>query len=311
MRVLLHSSSLAARLLGGLPCSQLPALASQAGFQGIEWLDRLLPSYDPRVWQELARAQAEAGLGAAVLSLSLELGASPLRVAEQVDRAKGLLGQAAKLGARVARVAIGGGGSSLSRLLLLAESLRSPAQRDKVPLGMLGRALYARALARTELLHARPHSLPPRAEPLRLQDAAWALQPLARMAQDMGLRLGLENHFGLTSHAQDMLTILELVSPAPLGVCLDLNNFAQGLDPLAEVELLAPHAVHVHYKAHLPQAPEEAAKLAYPARLACLKRCGYTGDFAVEYLGGGDGLAGAKAAAEALRGLWRARGEGQ
>ena len=56
MRLLLHAWSLRRPLLGGkLKASDLPGLAVELGLQGVEWLDRLLPSYDPGDWSELGR----------------------------------------------------------------------------------------------------------------------------------------------------------------------------------------------------------------------------------------------------------------
>jgi sugar phosphate isomerase/epimerase len=125
------------------------------------------------------------------------------------------------------------------------------------------------------------------------------------MAQDQGLALGLENHFGLTSHPEDILAILELAGQDEnLGVCLDLDNVCAGQDALAMVRTLAPHAVHVHYKARDMDPQAEARRLGYEERLAALARAGYKGAFAVEYLGPGDGIAQAQAAARALQGLW-------
>ncbi len=315
-RILLHAWSLAAPLLRGrLASAQLPALAAGAGFDGLEWLDRLLPSWERPVWRELGQAQTQAGLGPGGLSLCLELRASKPLVAQQVDLAKELLSQCADLGARVVRVGIGGGsGASLGRLLLSLERHRNPQARLRRPLGCLARGAYGLWLGtgRPSLAASRP--LPPRAGDLELQSAAWALQPLARLAQDLGLTLALENHYGLTSHAEDMLLLKDLVWRAglesragegtPLGICLDLGNFHPQIDRRAAVELLAPAVAHVHFKTRQLDPGPEAGQGDYAGLLQSLARAGYGGCFSVEYEGPGDGLAGARAAAELLRGLW-------
>ncbi len=306
MKVLLHVWSLAKPLLDGrLQSTDLPVLAAGAGFRGLEWLDRLLPSYDPDRWENLARAGLAAGLEPGALSLGLELNASPARVAEQVDRLKVLLGRAPRLGVETVRLAIGGGSASLSRLLLTLEGLRPRPAREGSPLGPLSRLVYARAAKRLREDGPPLHHLPPRADGAALQSAAWALQPLARMAGDLGLKLGLENHFGLTSHPEDMLALIELVAPAPLGICLDLGNFIAGQDALAACRALASHAVHVHFKIHGDRPDEEAERLDYAGRLEALREVGFAGAFSVEYEGPGEGLDQARAGAEVLRRLWR------
>lgn len=305
MKALLHTRCLAEPLLAGsLKSRDLPALAAGAGFAGVEWLDRLLPSHDPGEWEGLAGACRDAGLTAGALSLGLELEASPPQVAEQVDRIKLLMGRAPRLGVDTVRLAIGGGEHSLSRLLLTLEAMRQPEARDATPLGALSLWVYARAVKRMNRGWRPGHALPPRVEQSRLQSAAWAVQPLARMAQETGLRLGLENHFGLTSHPEDMLELIELVAPAELGVCLDLGNFVAGQDHLAACRMLAERTVHVHFKTHEPEPAAEAARMDYPACLEALRQAGYTGDFSVEYEGPGDGLAAAAAGRELLARLW-------
>lgn len=311
MRILLHARSLAEPLLAGsLNSRDLPALAAQAGFTGVEWLDRLLPSYGQAQWEELAGACQIAGLGPGALSLGLELEASPALVAEQVDRIKLLLGRAPRLGVDTVRIAIGGAEHSLSRLLLTLEALRHKEGRDANPLGALSRWVYARAVRRMNRGWSPHHSLPPRVDEARLQSAAWALQPLARMAQEMGLRLGLENHFGLTSHPEDMLALIELAAPAELGLCLDLGNFHPEQEPMAVCGLLAPKAVHVHFKLHEPSAEEQARRAHYPAVLEGLRQNGFEGGFSVEYEGPGDGLAAAATGRELLLDLWEGREAG-
>ncbi len=322
--VLLHTWSLARELLGRkLNILQVPALAAQAGFQGVEWLDRLLPSYEPAFWDALAAAQKRAGLQTAAFSLSLELAAGSQAVAAQKDRAQAIIGLCPRLGVKALRVAVGGGGRlSMARLMLDVQA-GGWKSGEPQPLNALGRGLYRLML-----------SLPPQtkkagdwADAMSLQSAAWSLQPLVRQATNLGMNLGVENHFGLTSHPQDLLTLLDLVTEAanrgaehehgdagwaaraPLagggvGVCLDTGNYPSGVDPAKAADLLAPHAVHVHWKLRSnPPSPEERGNLARNA--AALRKVGYQGAFSVEYEGKGPGLAGAKAGRELLGYLWR------
>lgn len=308
MKILLHAWSVGRELLrGSIKARELPALAAKHGFAGVEWLDRLLPSYQTGDWQALGQEQKKAGLAVAALSLNLEMGATPSQMAEQVDRAKALLGMCPVLAIKTVRVAVGGGGrTSLNRLLLSLEQLRSRDQRGKYPLGPLSRAFYRMVAGRLRGPWAPKNGPVPKADPWLLQSAAWALQPLARQAADLGLALALENHFGLTSRSQDILEIVEKTREGggPLGVCLDTGNFNQSQDPPEIVQSLAPMVNHVHFKTYQNDPKEEARRLGYADQIKALKQAGYDGMFSVEYQGRGHGLAGAAAGAELLRGLW-------
>lgn len=310
---LLHTWSLASEILSKqLDPTDLPGMAVAAGFQGVEWLDRLMPSFEPAYWDQLAAAQKDAGLDAAAFSLSLELNARPQALAAQKERAQAILGLCPRLGVKAVRVSIGGGGGlSMARLLLLTQPLMNR-EGEPQPLNSLGRGMY-------RLLLKLPPQSKQAGEPvdeLALQSAAWSLQPLARQAASLGISLGLENHFGLTSHARDMLTLLDLVNQSQatqdehehsdagwaqrsataeggLGVCLDTGNHPDGVDPAEAARLLAPRAVHVHWKLKSnPPSEEERANLRQQAE--ALSAAGYAGMASVEYQGPGLGLEGAK-----------------
>lgn len=316
-KVLLHSWSLARHILGRkLEIMRLPGMAAEAGFQGVEWLDRLMPSFEPGYWDELSAAQTQVGLSLAAFSLSMDLGLSPQAVAAQKDRAQAILGMCPRLGVQAVRVSIGSGGRmSLARLMLLTQPGSKRAGEPR-PLNSLSRGLYKLALK----LPRRGKRAGDKADSLALQSAAWSLQPLVRQAANLGIVLAVENHFGLTSHPEDLLALLDLVnhdaakqnahenqdagwaqrSPLAgggLGVCLDTGNYPLEVDPAEAVGLLAPHAVHLHWKLRSnPISAEERRNLSLHADV--LKTAGYNGMISVEYEGPGDGLAGAKAGLE-------------
>jgi sugar phosphate isomerase/epimerase len=321
--VLLHVWSLARDLLSRrLDILQVPAQAAQAGFQGVEWLDRLMPSYEPAFWDELSAAQKEAGVNTSAFSLSLDITAGPQVVAAQKDRAQAIISLCTRLGVRALRVAVGGGGRlSMARIMLgLAGGEKKSSEPQ--PLNVLGRGLYWLMLS----LPPKHHRAGQRADAMVLQSAAWSFQPLARQAASLGMRLGVENHYGLTSHPEDLLALLDLVAEthdgteehehfdagwaarSPLagggvGVCLDTGNYPEGVEPARAARLLAPRAVHVHWKLRSnPPSDEERRVLALHAET--LSAVGYQGGFSVEFEGKGDGLAGARAGLELLNELF-------
>ncbi len=301
--VILHSWSLGREILSGrYPVEQVVHLASKYGFAGVEWLDRLMPSCDPGLWKKLALLNANNACDYNALSICLEIGSPPAMLAEQVDMAKRLLGLAAGMEVQAVRVSLGGSGrASIGRVLAALERLRSQKSRRRRPLGLLSRLAYRMMLRVPSSRRELPP--PPRASRETLQRAAWVLQPLARQARDLGMVMGLENHYGPTSHPEDMLEILSLCGNR-LGVCLDFGNFPAGMDPVEATGKLAPRVVHVHFKVLSARAVEEIDSETYPAMLALLRAQGYRGMFSLESEGEGRGLEGAVAGAELLRIMW-------
>lgn len=305
MRVLLAQVSLLPEMLSKrINAWDLPRLATQNGFQGVEWLDRLLPSLEPSALGRLGELSREAGLGQGALSLSIPYDASPNRLGAATRRCIGLLEACPDMGVSVVRVALARIGLNLAHILEIAASLRPASWRLRDPLGWSGRVIYL-VLARAGLARDRGHGVAPPPYPKEeLDRAARSLEPLAKRAAELGLALGVENHWGISGLPDDLLYTIGRLPDNELGVCLDLDNFYKDQDALTGVTALAPQAVHVHYKAHGGDARAEAQSLGYRARLEALRSVGYAGDFSVEYEGPPPGLNGARRAAEVLRALW-------
>ena len=305
MRVLLAQVSLLPEILSKkISAWDLPHWAAQNGFQGVEWLDRLLPSLEPSALGRLGELNREAGLGQGALSLSIPYDASPKRLKVATERCIALLEACPEMGVSVVRVALAHSGLHLAHLLDIAASLRPASSRRRDPLGWAGRSIYF-ALARAGLARDRGHGVAPPPYPKKeLDRAARSLEPLAKRAAELGLALGVENHWGISGLPDDLLYTIGCLREYGLGVCLDLDNFYRDRDALAGVAALASQAVHVHYKAHGGAAIAEAQRLGYRDRMEAIRAVGYAGAFSVEYEGPPPGLNAARRAAEVLRALW-------
>ncbi|MBU4566687.1 MAG: sugar phosphate isomerase/epimerase [Desulfarculus sp.] len=305
MRVLLAQVSLLPEILSKkISAWDLTRLAAQNGFQGVEWLDRLLPSLEPEALGRLGELSRQAGLGQGALSLTIPYDASPRRLDAATKRCIALLEVCSDMGVSVVRVALASSGLNLGHLLEIVSSLRTRQARRRASLGWAGGLTYL-ALARAGYARDRGHGVAPPSYPKEdLDRAARSLEPLAERAAQLGLALGMENHWGISGLPGDLLYTIERLRGYCLGVCLDLDNFYRDQDALAGVAALAPRAVHVHYKAHGGDAIAEAKRLGYRARLEALRAVGYAGAFSVEYEGPPPGLNGARRAAEVLRALW-------
>lgn len=109
-----------------------------------------------------------------------------------------------------------------------------------------------------------------------------------RLAEELGLRLGIHNH-GPGHHystAEDIAAVLE-VNPPVLGVCVDCGHFLRSdVDPVAAIARLQPRVYAVHLKDFIDDRTEVqpgTGRLDLPATLAALVRAGMTAPFVLEY----------------------------
>jgi len=115
-----------------------------------------------------------------------------------------------------------------------------------------------------------------------------------------GIKLAIENHFGLSADPHALAEIVTALNSPHVGVCLDLGNFREG--EVAEgVRLLAPHAIHVHAKSYAFGPDGEETKINYQAAMQTIRAVGYDGVLSIEFEGDGipaDGIHKTKALIE-------------
>ena len=109
-----------------------------------------------------------------------------------------------------------------------------------------------------------------------------AIQEACDYAARYGILLALENHGGIVATVEQMLTLIKDVKHDSFGVNLDTGNF-HGVDPYADLALIAPYAVVVQLKTEI-RARERMVEEADLARLVgILRRARYSGYVALEY----------------------------
>jgi len=110
-----------------------------------------------------------------------------------------------------------------------------------------------------------------------------ALEECCDYAGHKGVVLGLENHGGIVAEAADFLDIIRAVKSPWCGVNFDSGNFHTD-DPYRDLELIAPYAVNVQWKAEVQP---RAAKQKQPADLKrvvkILREANYQGYVVLEY----------------------------
>ncbi len=132
-----------------------------------------------------------------------------------------------------------------------------------------------------------------------------AIRSLLPTAKDLGLKLCIENHWGVSLRADFVRRIIEGTDPARVGSCLDFKNWPKDADLYAECSKLAPFAIHTHVKAHAFDARGEETGCDYGRVLAMLKSAGYTGALSIEWEGPTDCIEGVSKTRDLIRKHWR------
>lgn len=113
-----------------------------------------------------------------------------------------------------------------------------------------------------------------------LRRAKANLRQLVEMAA--GLRVAVENHWGLSRDPALLVALLEAVPGA--GCCLDFGNWDEAIREEA-IRMLAPLATHVHAKSFRFDANGDEANFDYRTIVSRLDEAGYGGWYVVEYEG--------------------------
>jgi len=100
--------------------------------------------------------------------------------------------------------------------------------------------------------------------------------------------IGLENHGGITSTAEQVISILKAVGGSYLeerwlGTLLDLGNYRG--DPYANIEMAAPYAVGTHTKTDIYVEGTGRQDADYEKITKILHKAGYKGCLSIEYEG--------------------------
>jgi sugar phosphate isomerase/epimerase len=114
----------------------------------------------------------------------------------------------------------------------------------------------------------------------------WVIDGLGqclRKAEECGVVLGLENHWGLGRTPEGVLRVVDALKSPWLRVTLDTGNFLE--DPYTRLEQLAPHAVLVQAKTYFGGGLWYTLDLDYGRIARLLRRHGYRGYISLEFEG--------------------------
>jgi len=110
-----------------------------------------------------------------------------------------------------------------------------------------------------------------------------SLEKLLPKAEECGVTLGLENHWGLGRNADGVLKIINAINSPWLRATLDTGNFLEDQTP--QYEAMAPYAVFVQAKTYFGGGKWYELDLDYPKIADILKRHNYAGYISLEFEG--------------------------
>jgi sugar phosphate isomerase/epimerase len=109
-----------------------------------------------------------------------------------------------------------------------------------------------------------------------------ALEECADYAAQKGIFLGLENHGGIVTEPQDLLSIIKTLRNPWLGINLDTGNFHTD-DPYRDLAACAPYAVNVQFKSEITRRGQKKELADLPRLVKMLRDANYQGYVALEY----------------------------
>jgi sugar phosphate isomerase/epimerase len=110
-----------------------------------------------------------------------------------------------------------------------------------------------------------------------------SIQQCLPAAEQNGVLLALENHWGLCSTPQGMLRIKNAIDSPWLSLLMDTGNFLE--DPYDKLEMIAPHTSFVQAKTYYGVGEWYSLELDYKRIINLLRKVNYQGYLSLEFEG--------------------------
>jgi sugar phosphate isomerase/epimerase len=117
----------------------------------------------------------------------------------------------------------------------------------------------------------------------------WCIESIEKCipkAEQCGVILALENHWGLSRTPEGQLRLLDAISSPFYGALMDTGNFLE--DPYDKLEKIAPRTVYVQAKTYYGGGNWYTLDLDYGRIAEILAKAGYTGYVSLEFEGNED-----------------------
>lgn len=126
-----------------------------------------------------------------------------------------------------------------------------------------------------------------------------SIQQCLPTAEEYGVLLALENHWGLCSTPEGQLRIKKAIDSPWLGILMDTGNFLE--DPYAKLEMIAPYTSFVQAKTYYGGGEWYSLDLDYKRIINLLQKVNYQGYLSLEFEGKEDPATGVPKSIEMLR----------
>jgi sugar phosphate isomerase/epimerase len=294
---------------GELNFLTLPKFAQENGFNGVELFDRLFSARDSHYLAELKSALRDHNCGVVVAIGNDFTLADAKAWQQQISHVRCFLEICHFLGGKVARIFLGGQGFSIHQLMNWLGEHPLPGQRSS------GNLLWQQRLANHLLMNRFTVRLSEavrkkkqdqsKSEPEKIHRCVKALRQLRATLEALDLKIGIENHWGLSTDPETVVEIIRQAESPRIGTCPDFGNFTETQDRYAGLQILAPHAQHVHAKSYQFNGTGEETTIDFARCLKIFRNAGYDGAISVEYEGEGDQRRGSQRTRELILRHWR------
>jgi sugar phosphate isomerase/epimerase len=266
---------------------KIPEVLKAARLEGYEIADRNLMALSPADRRRMAASAAANGLEI-VLDINVDLThREAARRRTQIAHAMAQIRTAHPMGVRRARISLGGQVLSMQRLYA---GHPRPQTAQAGPATTTGGRSPRMAVLKTGarwLAHNIRKNSPARVlqRHTKTEAAIAALGRIATVAEGLGIRIGIENHWGLSSRPEWIMAVVDRVDSPFLGTCPDFGNWPRDVAADEGVAALAPKAVLAHIKSIEPRKNAARRFIAIKRKVNLLLNHGYAGPFTLEYEG--------------------------
>jgi sugar phosphate isomerase/epimerase len=243
--------------------------AAKVGVEGIDILHRQMESEDNAYIQKLKKHAFVNGIAFTCLSIHQSF-VSPDKefLAKEIDHTKKCIELAAKMG---------------------------------IPCLRLNSGRWGTIKSFDELMNARGIEpiLPGYTEDDGFKWCIDSIQQCLPTAEQNGVLLALENHWGLCSTPEGQLRIKKAIDSPWLGIMMDTGNFLE--EPYSKLEMLAPYTNFVQAKTYYGGGEWYSLDLDYKRIIAILRKVNYQGYISLEFEGKEDASTAVPKSIEMLR----------
>jgi len=110
-----------------------------------------------------------------------------------------------------------------------------------------------------------------------------SIRSLLPTAEDLGIILGMENHWGVSGNATNMVRLFNSVNSKYFRAIMDVGNFIE--NTYEQLEMIAPYTAMVHAKTYFGGGVWYTLDIDYDRVFSMLRRHGFNGWVSLEYEG--------------------------